>query len=258
LIRQAVGRSSITSFVVQSQTTCDRLVERGLPSDLIRVVRPSIDRIWFETGVPSAQRLDARAELGLSPPNFVVGYFGSPKPLRGLPTLLRALATARASLPRLRLLVLSRRRAGELDAEQRAIEALVAQLGVEDWVRMQTGFLPRQELIRTLAVCDAVALPFEIVPSDVPLSVLEAMALGLPVITTQVACLPELVPNGAGLRVPPANPAKLAEAIVELAGHPELRAGLGRAGRQQAERWQRSGQTAAEWDTLLDLPEGRD
>ena len=180
-----------------------------------------------------------------------MGYFGSPKPLRGLPTLLRALATARASLPRLRLLVLSRRREGELDAEQRAIEHLIVQLGLERWVRMETGFLPRQELVPTIAVCDAVALPFEIVPSDVPLSVLEAMALGLPLITTQVACLPELVPAGCGLRMPPADGAALAAALCALAGDAQQRSHLGAAARTRARAWQALHQDEGIWNQIL-------
>ena len=97
-------------------------------------------------------------------------------------------------------------------------------------------------------LCDLVALPFEIVPSDVPLSVLEAMALALPVITTQVACLPELVPAGCGLRLPPGDDAALAAAIAALAADSQHRCSLGSAARARARTWQELHQDEKTWD----------
>lgn len=67
------------------------------------------------------------------------------------------------------------------------------------------------------------------------LSVLEAMAAGLPVVATSVGGLPEIVLEGeTGFLVPPATPAALAERIERLARAPELRARMGDRGRARA------------------------
>ncbi|WP_017324172.1 glycosyltransferase family 4 protein [Synechococcus sp. PCC 7336] len=63
---------------------------------------------------------------------------------------------------------------------------------------------------------------------------LEAMHYGLPIVATNVTALPELVRDGeTGLLVPPQNSQALAEALQKLIDRPDLRARLGRAGRQQ-------------------------
>jgi glycosyltransferase involved in cell wall biosynthesis len=101
-----------------------------------------------------------------------------------------------------------------------------------------------------------IALPFRLLSSDVPLSVLEAMALGKPLVVTDIGCLPELVPCGTGLVVPPAAPKKLAEAILLLARGEGLRAHLGAAARARAARWQAE-RGEAKWEHLLRQASGR-
>lgn len=69
-----------------------------------------------------------------------------------------------------------------------------------------------------------------------PVSVLEAMAAGLPVVATRVGGVPELVVDGeTGFLVPPSDAAALAAALQRLLDDPELRARLGAAGRARAE-----------------------
>lgn len=85
---------------------------------------------------------------------------------------------------------------------------------------------------------DAVVLPS--VPTDegdqegVPVSLIEAMAAGVPVVSTLSGSIPELVTDGAGLLVPPRDPAALAAALERLRD-PELRRRLAAAGRARVE-----------------------
>ncbi|MCL7452975.1 MAG: glycosyltransferase family 4 protein [Anaerolineae bacterium] len=251
-MRRALDRGEIQKLVVECETTHSRLVERGIPAERIAILRPGIDGIWLRAAPSPAERDRKRQELGLSRDDFVVGFFGPPAVLRGLPTLLRALALLQSFEPTISGLVLSRQREGEVTADALAVGRLVRQLGIGHRARLVSGLLAQDELRHAVAACDAIALPFEVVPSDVPLSVLEAMAMGLPLITTDVACLPELVPDGAGLRIPPARPDLLAEAIGRLAKDVALRKRLGAAAQQRATRWQWSRRDGPKWTSFLE------
>jgi glycosyltransferase involved in cell wall biosynthesis len=250
-MRQPLYQGLIKQLVVGCETTRTRLTERGVPSDRIHVVRTGVDPVWFETALSPVERAHTRKDLGFSVEDFVVGYFGPPTPLRGLPALIRAIALAREKTPWVRLLVLSRQRDGEPRAEHLAVEGLIERSTAKQWTHMMTGFLPQEQLVQTISACDVVALPFDLVPSDVPLSVLEAMALGVPVITTQVACLPELTPKGTGLCLLPGDLTALVDAIHTLAADTELRQRLGRMCREQAAYWGACGKDKEIWDTLV-------
>jgi glycosyltransferase involved in cell wall biosynthesis len=85
-----------------------------------------------------------------------------------------------------------------------------------------------------LAAADFFVLPS--LTEGLPLSVLEAMAQGLPVIATPVGGIPEVVLEGEhGYLVPVQEDAALAEAMTRLARDPELARRLGEAGRRRVE-----------------------
>jgi glycosyltransferase involved in cell wall biosynthesis len=70
-----------------------------------------------------------------------------------------------------------------------------------------------------------------------PLAVMEAMASGLPVVTTHVGAIGEQITEGVtGFLVPPGDHQAVAEAVLKLVADPELRRGMGAAGRLTAER----------------------
>ena len=86
-----------------------------------------------------------------------------------------------------------------------------------------------------LAALDALLLPSDVFES-LPIGVIEGMAHSLPVIASDIGGLPELVQTGVdGALVPPGDPARLAEAIKELAADRDRAAELGRRGRELVE-----------------------
>jgi glycosyltransferase involved in cell wall biosynthesis len=138
--------------------------------------------------------------------------------------------------------------------ERPALEAQAKALGLDDRV-MFLGF--RDDVCDLLASCDLFVLPslFE----GLPLSVLEAMAAGKPVVATAIGGTDEAVVRGeTGLLVPPAAPSALAEAIRTILSDPVLSRRFGTAGRARVQQ-AFSAETmvrriTAIYDELLDLP----
>lgn len=120
------------------------------------------------------------------------------------------------------------------------VRKLHCRLALADCVTLR-GALPFAEVLERYRGSDLVVLP-SVVAEDgsrdiIPNVLLEAMALGIPVVATTVTGIPELVDQGVeGLLVPPHDVAALAEALARLIGDPALRAELGRNGRARAER----------------------
>jgi len=108
--------------------------------------------------------------------------------------------------------------------ERSRLERLVRELGVEERVRL-LGARPRRTVFELLAAADAVVLSSDW--ENFPHAVVEALAVGTPVIATDVGGVGEIVRDGVnGLLVPPHDPAALAEAIRRFFADAELRARL--------------------------------
>ncbi len=146
---------------------------------------------------------------------------------KGVDTLLRAIAVPTSTA---RLEVVGD---GPLRAE---LEALAVELGVGDRVRF-LGSLPGDVVAEHYRRCSMFALPCRVAADGdrdgMPTVLVEAMGRGVPVISTDVAGIAELVQHGrTGLLVPPDDPEALAAAIDKLAHDPALAADLGAAGRE--------------------------
>jgi glycosyltransferase involved in cell wall biosynthesis len=166
---------------------------------------------------PPAQR-PVRDELRL----LYVGRLVSKK---GLPVLLEALRELRDRGPAARLVVVG-------DGPARAdFEALARRLGLAEQVEF-AGAVGQDEIRERYAAADVFCLPS--FSEGLPVVLMEAMAMELPVVTTAIMGVPELVTDGVhGRLVPPGRADRLVEAIAELAADPSRRAAMGRAGRER-------------------------
>lgn len=237
MVRRAIEESGFKKLIVECETTRLALIEKGVRKNHLQIIRPVIGQSWFQVAKSISNCAHLRESFGFEPDDFIVGYFGSPSPLRGLETLIRAVHKAAQANPRIKLLILSRilNKVNQKDADE-SFE-MIKKNHLEPRTRTVTAILPQEQLIEYLYACDTVALPFELVPSDVPMSILETMALGIPLITSNVACIPEMVPNGAGICVPPRDMSSMVDAIQTLANDLRLRQSLAAAGREQASIW---------------------
>jgi glycosyltransferase involved in cell wall biosynthesis len=115
--------------------------------------------------------------------------------------------------------------------ERAAVEAEIRRLGLDDSVRILGG---RDDVGGILGRADVFVLASR--SEGLPLSILEAMAAGLPVVASRVGGVPEAVVEGkTGFLVPAGDAAALAEALRRLVADPELRLRLGQAARERAQ-----------------------
>lgn len=116
------------------------------------------------------------------------------------------------------------------DTERRARD-----LGLDGAVRFP-GYVRNVEVLEWLEEgrVDVVALPSDW--EGVPVSLIEALAYGVPVVASDVGGVPELVGDGCGLLVPPRDSVALADGIRRLLRSPQLREDLSRSGRARVER----------------------
>ena len=113
------------------------------------------------------------------------------------------------------------------------LRALAQKLGIADRVTF-LGAKAREEVIAAYERSDVFALASRIARNGdrdgLPNVVMEAMTMGLPVVSTAVSALPEIVTEDTGILVPERDPDALADALTSLARDPARRQALGAAG----------------------------
>jgi glycosyltransferase involved in cell wall biosynthesis len=172
-----------------------------------------------------AEREEMRRELGLAQGEFAVLCVANLRPEKGVAAFVEAVAHARRQVPRLRGLL-----AGD-GPERGKLERLA---GEREGMQLLGS---RGDVPDLIAACDALCLLSE--AEALPISILEAMALGRPVVATDVGGTSEAVAHAqTGLVVAAGDGAAAAGALARLAGQPEWARELGDRGRdRQRERF---------------------
>jgi glycosyltransferase involved in cell wall biosynthesis len=224
-----LGRALLTPFVDRyiavSQASKDRLVAYlGMPPARLVAVPNAVELLRFAAPAEPG-RSAVRAQWGIPTDAPILGVLARLSPQKGLTYLISAMPAILAEHPDAYALVVGE---GYLRPD---LEAQARSLGVQDRVLL-AGY--RENVVDYLRASDLFVLPslFE----GMPLSILEAMGAGLPVIATAVDGTPEVVVDGeTGLLIPPADPTALAHAVNRLLADRQLAARMGQAGRARAD-----------------------
>lgn len=205
-------------LVYVSQAVRDECVARRIsPAGKSMVIPNGIDLARFAC---AEEKASLRRELGVETPDPLLIYTGRLSREKGVDVLLEAAAMLKDQGAALSLWLV-----GE-GGERPALEAQVSRLGLEKCVRLW-GWQAQVE--RFLCAADIFTLPSR--SEALSVALLEALAAGLPVVVTQVGDSPHLAQGGAGLAIPPDDPAGLSQALRQLIDSPELRARMGAAAR---------------------------
>jgi glycosyltransferase involved in cell wall biosynthesis len=202
---------SADKAVCVSKDSADSAREQGIPERKICTILNGIDLSRFRPALP-----------GSSGPIVSVGRLS---PEKDFATLVRAAAIAVEKDASFRLEI-----AGDGPAAD-SVRGLVAELKLGHAVTLLGQVKDIPSLLARGSIFTLSSLT-----EGVSLTLLEAMASGLPVVATRVGGNPEVVDDGVtGLLVPPADPPLLAAALLALWGDPRKREELGRAGRARVE-----------------------
>jgi glycosyltransferase involved in cell wall biosynthesis len=188
----------------------------------VTVIPNGVDLTNLRTSaLPAAE---ARAELGLPADAPVIGTVGGVTPKKGHLVLVEAARRVLETVPETRFVIVG------LPADDLPVRAAIESGGLADRVIL-AGYRPKAA--RLMPAFDVYCLPsfYE----GMPVSLLEAMALGLPSVATTVGGIPEVAADGRdALLVPPGEPGVLADRLVRLLGDAELRARLAAGARETA------------------------
>ena len=223
------------ALVAVSEDTRRAYVEQGYPVR-IRVVHNGVDPANVNAN-------GLREELAIPAGAPLVVEVGRLCDVKGQRELIEAVARLDGAHAVLVGADLEQRGGYERELRRRAEE-----LGVGDRVVFAGT---RDDAQRMLAAADVVALPSW--TEGLPMVVLEAMALGRPIVATPVGGTPELVDDGeTGLLVPPRDPAALADALRRLLADDALRRTLGENARRRVEERFTADATAREVLAIYD------
>jgi glycosyltransferase involved in cell wall biosynthesis len=199
-------------ITVSEQSRQDIAEDFGLPLDKIDLVYNGIDTAVFRPH-PDIQRRD----------NRLMATASADAPLKGLRYLLKAYASLLASFPDLELLVVGRPQPGG------KTEQLLDRLQIRQRVQFVSG-ISTTEMVRHYAEATLAVIPSIYEGFGLPAG--EAMACGVPVVSTDGGALPEIVAD-AGVIVPTADADALAAAIASLLEDSAERERLAQAGRER-------------------------
>jgi glycosyltransferase involved in cell wall biosynthesis len=220
---RAVGAGA--RVVAISGGVAEDLTAMGVPAEGILVAHDGYEAERFARA-PS--RAEARARLGVGPDQPLVVYFGGLLRWKGVDVLVEATR----ELTGVQVLIV-----GGMDAD---VEALRRQAAGVAGVRVE-GFQPPAEAPLYLAAADLTVVPNRSTPAisaryTSPLKVFEAMAMGLPLVVSDLPSLREVLTEDQARFVTPEDPTALAAAIRDLLARPEERAAMAAALRAEAPR----------------------
>ncbi len=218
-IRKALVYRLADRIITSGEAIKTVLSQAGIPSHRIVSIPAGVDTRRFHPGVSGET---VRHELGLSGP--AVGLVANMRGSKGHRFFLEAARSVLPHRPDVRFVIVGEGVA--FDDVRRQVGAM----GLERAVVM-TGF--RRDIPEVIAALDVLTLP-SIRSEGVSQVILQAMAMGIPVVASTVGGSPEVIDHGhTGLLVPPQDPQALAEAILHVLQDPAHAKAMLQAGQQK-------------------------
>jgi len=194
---------------------------RGICNRDVFIIPNGIDLERFE----NLSKEDLRNKLEIKEENIIL-FVGTLRLVKGVRYLIEAMKTITDKNKNSRLFIVG-------DGEERKyLEDLVRNLSLEKCVTF-IGKVPNDEIPKYMAASDVFVLPS--LSEGFPVTVVEAMASGLPIVATTIRGLPEIIKDGKnGFLVEPKNPEQIAEKVLLLLENDELRERISEKNKEKA------------------------
>ncbi len=198
-----------------------------IPAHKIQVIHNGVDIKKFQ---PAVDKRKVKVAMGLNPDDLAIVSVGRLYARKGLFTLIESMPDVIKKFPKAKFIVSGK---GQSD-EMHKLNAHAERLGVRGNI-VFTGYTPDRELPKLYQAADVFA--FSTFYEHHPFAVLEALATGLPVVTTTVGGIPETIDSGKnGYLVEPFNPRQFSEKILHLLENPAEAQEMGKKARQTVEQ----------------------
>lgn len=236
--------------IVLSEDTRRRFVQAGVADARLRLVPPGIEPF---APLSPTERAAARQRFAGLPPGDetpVVLYPGDYQFSQAAFTVGAAVGRVVAAR-KARFVFACRIKQEESRREEQRVKARIDDAGASAHVRFWNEV---DDVRGLLGAADLVVMPAESLYAkmDVPLVLLEAMSLGVPIVVANVPPLSELLADDVGAAVPPQDPEALAAVLLELLADPERRAALGARAIEAVARRYSARAVAATYEDVYD------
>jgi glycosyltransferase involved in cell wall biosynthesis len=213
-------------IAVSEYTKRELLKYYKLNENKIRVIHNGVAVDKFK---PTNDKLKAKAELGFNPEDKAILSVGRLYARKGLFTLIESMPSVIRKFKNAKFIISGK----GLSNEMKKLVDHAAKLGVKENI-VFTGYFPDEKLPKLYQAADIFA--FSTFYENLPFAILEALSSGLPVVTTNVGGIPEIIDDGKnGFLVEPFNSEQLADRILYLLENPPAASEFGFLGRKTVE-----------------------
>ena len=216
LLNKFISKIANTHFVVVSHELKKQLVKMDIPSKQITTIYNGVDiDLFYPRHKPFKLSLHKASEH-----QYILGTVGNLREVKGHHILIQSIKIVKERYPNILLII-----AGEGDRRSK-LENMIIEYNLEYNVKLLGIQFDIPNLMRTMDI-----FAFSSLSEGLPNSILEAMATGLPIVSTDVGGIPELITKDVGILVPPNDAQALADAICDLIASPNKRQLLGEKAR---------------------------
>lgn len=192
------------------------------------IIHEPVDiRVFDPDVINESQRSALKKELGVAKDDFVIGSVGNITWVKGYENLIEAMSVLKKKNNRMKLLIVGKILKTQMGYYKR-LKGLTSSFGLEENIYF-TGM--REDIPNILSIIDLFVLPS--LAEGTPISILEAMAMEIPVIASRVGGIPELIIDGVtGILIKSAAPSEIVEAVIHLFERPYKRRNMGKMARR--------------------------